>query len=55
MIFHITFMLALFHGKKCCNCINLFPYILWDLFAIGLVLSVEYLIKVVEDHMWRSC
>jgi len=31
MISHITFMLALFHNKKCCNCINLFLSILWDL------------------------
>ena len=25
------FLLALFHDKKCFNCINLFAYILWDL------------------------
>ena len=37
--FHITFMLALFHGKKYYNCINLFPYILWDSIVMGLVLS----------------
>ena len=37
--FHITFMLALFHDKKCCNYINLFPCILWDSIVMGLVLS----------------
>ena len=37
--FHITFMLALFHDKKCCNCINLFPCISWDSFVMSLVLS----------------
>ena len=39
MVFHITFMLVLSHDKKCCNFINLFPSILWDLIVIGLVLS----------------
>ena len=32
-------MLALFHDKKCCNCFNLFPCILWDFIVLGLVLS----------------
>ena len=45
MVFHITFMLALFHDKKCCNCINLFPSILWDLFVMSLVLSWSRLLK----------
>ena len=45
----------LFNDKKCCNCINLFPYFLWDLFVIGLVLSGEYLIKIVEGHMRSTC
>ena len=48
MVFHITFMLALFHDKNCCNFINLFLYILWDLIVIGLVLSDEAFIKTVE-------
>ena len=39
MVFHITFMLVLFHDKKCCNCINLFPCILCNLIVMGLVLS----------------
>ena len=39
MVFHITFVLALFHDKKCCNCTNLFPYILCDLNVMSLVLS----------------
>ena len=30
MVFHITFMLTLFHDKICCNRINLFSCILWD-------------------------
>ena len=45
----------LFHDKKCCNCINLFPYTLWDLFVMGLVLSSEDLIKTVEGHMGSTC
>ena len=32
-------MLALFHDKKCCNCIKLFPCILWDFIVLSLVLS----------------
>ena len=48
MVFHITFMLALFHDKKCCNCINLFPCILWDLFVSGLALSWWRLLKTVK-------
>ena len=32
-------MLSLFHDKKCCNCINLFSYILWDFIVLGLVLN----------------
>ena len=44
-------MLALFHDKKYCNFINLLTYILWDLIVISLVLSCEYLIKIVKGHM----
>ena len=43
--FHITFVLALFHDKKCYNCINLFPCILWDFTILGLVLSWWRLLK----------
>ena len=50
MVFHITFMLALFHDKKCCNIINLFSCTLWYLTIMGLVLSDEDLIKIVEGH-----
>ena len=32
-------MLDLFHNKKCCNCNNLFPCILWDFIALGFVVS----------------
>ena len=32
-------MLVLFHDKKCCNCINLFPCTLWDFILLDLVLS----------------
>ena len=32
---------GLFHDKKCCNCINLFPCILWDFIVLGLVLVGE--------------
>ena len=45
MVFHITFMLALFHGKKYYNYINLFPCILWDLIVFSLVLNGEDLLK----------
>ena len=55
MVFHITFMLDLFHNKKCCNSINLIPCILWDLIVMGLVLSDEDLIKIVEGHMRSTC
>ena len=48
MVFHITFKLALFHDKKCSNCINLFPCILWDLFVLGLALSWWRLLKTVK-------
>ena len=41
-------MLVLFHNKKCCNFINLFLYILWDLIVMGLALSDEDFIKTVE-------
>ena len=37
--FYITFMLVLFHNKKCCNFINLFPCIFCELIVMGLVLS----------------
>ena len=58
-------MLALFHNKKCCNCINFVPCILWDFIVLGLVLSWWRLEKFVrrvlakrtcEEHMtgsWR--
>ena len=48
-------MLALFHDKKYCNFINLFPCILWDLIVMSLVLSGENLIKTVEGHMRSTC
>ena len=32
-------MLVLFHDRKCCNCINFFPCILWDFIVLNLVLS----------------
>ena len=48
MAFHITFMLALFHEQKCCNFINLFPCILWNLIVMDLVLSWWRLLKTVK-------
>ena len=39
VIYNYVFMLALFHDKKCCNCFNLVPCILWDFIVLGLVLS----------------
>ena len=38
-VLQLCFMLALFHDKKYCNCINLFPCILWDFIVLSLVLS----------------
>ena len=43
--FSHKFVLALFYDKKCCNYINLFPCILWDLFIMSLVLSWWRLLK----------
>ena len=45
MVFFLIFMLVLFHNKKCCICINLFPYILWNLFIMDLVLNWWRLLK----------
>ena len=42
-------MLALFLDKKYCNCIKLFPCILWDSIVLGLVLSwwrIEHEMKI---------
>ena len=55
MVFHIIFMLVLFHNKKCCNCINLFSCNLWDLFVMGLVLSGEYLMKIAKGYVRSTC
>ena len=55
MIFFHDISVRLFHDKKCCNCINLFPYTLWDLFVMGLVLSGEYLIKIAKGHIRNTC
>ena len=43
--FSHKFVLTLFYDKKCCNYINLFPCILWDLFIMSLVLSWWKLLK----------
>ena len=55
MVFHMTFILALFHDKKCCNFINLFPCILQDLIVMSLVLGGEDFIKTVEGCMMSNC
>ena len=39
VIYNYVFMLALFHVKKCCNCFDFVPCILWDFIVLGLVLS----------------
>ena len=61
MVFDITFILVLFHDKKCCNFINLFPCILWDLIVMSLVLSWWRLLKTVKfatcsrlTHEWTT-
>ena len=48
-------MLAIFHDKMCCNFINLFLCILWDLIVRGLFFSGEDLIKIVKGHMRSTC
>ena len=38
-------------SQKCCNCINLYPCILWDFIVLDLVLSwrrIEYELKISE-------
>jgi len=55
MVFYITFILALFRDKKCCDFINSFPCILWDLIVMSLVLSGKDLIKTVECHIRSTC
>ena len=62
MVFHITFLLALFDNRKCCNYINLFLCILWDLFVMGLVLIWQRLLKTVDfvtclllTRKWSTC
>ena len=50
--FHITFMLGLFHNRKCCNFINLFSCILWDLIVMSLILSWQRLLKMVDLTTW---
>ena len=47
-------MLAEFHDKKCCNFINLFLCILWDLIVMGLVLSWWRLLKTVDLVTWLA-
>ena len=45
----LCFMLVLFHDKKCCNCINFVPCILWDFIILSLVLSwwrIEHEMKI---------
>ena len=57
---------GLFHNKKCCNCINLFPCILWDLFVMSCIKLVKIAQKVdlatwftsgatCEGHMRSTC
>ena len=46
----LCFMLALFHDKKCYNCFNFIPCILWDFIVLGLVLS-WWKLKL----NWRQC
>ena len=39
IVIYLCFMLDLFHDKKCCKCIKLFPCILRDFIVLSLVLS----------------
>ena len=44
-------MLALFHDKKCCNCFNFVPYILWDFIVLDLVLSWWRIEHVLDEQV----
>ena len=39
VVIYTSFMLALFHDKKCYNCIIFVYCVLWDFIVLGLVLS----------------
>ena len=39
VVIYTSFMLALFHDKKCYNCIIFVHCVLWDFIVLGLVLS----------------
>ena len=48
-------MLDLFHNKKCCNCFNFVPYILWDFIVLGLVLSWWRIEHVLDEQVDFTC
>ena len=55
MFFLITLVLAYFMKKSVVIALIYFLVFLWDLFAMGLVLSGEYLIKTAKGHMRSTC
>ena len=53
--FSYNISVGLFHDKKCCNNINLFPCIFVRFIVMGLVLSGGDLIKTTKSHMRSTC
>ena len=51
MVFHITFMLDLFHDKNFCNCINLFSCIFVGFICNGFSIK---LVKIAQDSEVRN-
>ena len=55
MIFLITLVLAYSMTKSVVIILIYFLIFLWDLFAMGLILSGEDLIKIAEGHIRTTC
>ena len=60
MIYNYVLLLALFHDKKCCNCINLFPCIFVGFYCIGFSIKSreKYMTgswRVVPDCQFQEC
>ena len=53
--FYHNISVGLFHDKKFCNCINLFPYIFEGFICNGFSISGGDLIKTTKSHMRCTC
>ena len=54
VIYNYILCWLLFHYKKCCNCFNFSPCILWDFIVLGIVLSwwrIEHVLDEQVDFM----